>query len=184
MVNFSVNLKPSLVSFIVLIFLLLDASSLSYASNRVVEIGEICKQTINPSVCSRVLNPKQGADLVTLEGYTIGVTGAKVRDTINLIKGLIAKTTDPGLSSHYKTCLAHFDEALDDINYARENLNKGDYLGVNVAASSADEDVDDCVSGDSPSDPPVQDPSVLPQYATLVQQEVRGVKNPTQGKFS
>ena len=169
--------RTSLVSFLMLIFLSFGASS--YAT-KVVKVDALCKQTKNPSFCSNILNSypggAAGVDLVTLAKYTIKVARANITNTINLIKHLIAQSaSDSTAKNHYESCLLHFnyDEgALGDIEYTEQMLNTGDYEGVNVAAAAVTTDVDNCVSGESPSDPPYQDPSLLPQYAGVVEQVV------------
>ncbi|KAL1353187.1 uncharacterized protein LOC107647495 [Arachis ipaensis] len=184
MVNFYVNRRPSLISSIVLIFLLLDASSLSYAANRVVEINVICKNKdlmeddVPFRVCYNLLNSipggAKGKDLVTLVRYTIGVVRAKITNTIHFIDSLIVNSRNSSLKDHYETCLDHFGEegALGSIDYSGELLEKGDYLGVNVAASAVNTFIDDCVYGESPSDHPLPDPSRLPQHASNVEKLV------------
>ncbi|XP_015971851.1 pectinesterase inhibitor 2-like [Arachis duranensis] len=186
MVNFYVNRRPSLISSIVLIFLLLDASSLSYAANRVVEVNVICKQTkdrmkdVPFRVCYNFLNSilggAKGKDLVTLVQYTIGVVRAKITNTIHFIDSLIANSrNNPSLKHHYERCLDHFGEegALGSIDYSGELLKKGDYQGVDVAAGSVKTNIEDCVYGDSPSDdPPPPHPSSLPEHASNVEKLV------------
>jgi hypothetical protein len=49
-------------------------------------------------------------------------------------------------------------------------LKKGDYDGVNVHVSGIVTDVNGCLSGDSPTDPPFHDSSSLPKNADIVQQ--------------
>ena len=172
MVHFYV--RPSLVSSLVLVLILFDASS--YAT-KVVEVNTICNRTTNPSFCSNILNSRPGgaigAELVTLAQYTIDVVRANVTNTINLIKSLIANASDPNAKDHYNTCLTHFsynEGALGEVEYTAQMLKTRDCQGVNVAAAGIASNVEYCISGDSPSDPPYYDPSVLPRYANFVEQ--------------
>ena len=171
MVNFYV--KPFLASAVVLVFLLFDASS--YAT-KVVEVNTICNRTTNPSFCSNILNSRPGgaigADLVTLAQYTIDVVRANVTNTINLIKSLIANASDPKAKDHYQICLTYFgyeEGALGEVDYTEQMLKERDFQGVDVAAAGVISCVEDCISGDSPSDPPYHDPSLLPKYADFVE---------------
>ncbi|KAE9597408.1 hypothetical protein Lal_00029866 [Lupinus albus] len=173
-------IRHPVISFFVLMFLLFSTSS--YAS-KIVEINDICKQTMkNPSFCLSILNSKpggaKGADLVSLSQYIIDVARDNITNTVNLIKSLIIESgNDPKAKAHYETCLVHFDDesescALSDINYTQELLKKGDYGGVNIAASAVQTDVEDCISGESPGDTPYHDTSKLPQYADVIKQVV------------
>ncbi|KAJ1397025.1 Pectinesterase inhibitor domain [Sesbania bispinosa] len=161
---------------LVLVFLLLVISS-SYEA-KVVEVNVICKQTRNPSFCSSLLNSKPGgADLVSLAQYTIDVVHSNVTNTITLIKSLIAQSAnDSKASAHYKQCLEFFssDEgALSSVEDTEERLKAGDYDGVNLGAAAVSTYVDDCVSGEGPSDPPYPDRSLLPKYADVIDQVVQ-----------
>lgn len=156
-------------SSLVLVFLLFAATS--YAMP-VGEVKEICKKTKNPSFCFTLLNSNPNASLVSLTQYTIDIARANVTNTIKLINNLIAQSAkNPVAKKHYTMCLGHFgsEGALGDIEYTQELLQKGDYQGVNVAASSIIGDVEDCITGESPTDPPYHDPSQLPQYAAVLE---------------
>lgn len=152
------------------VFVILFAST-SYAISGS-EVKSICSQTRNPSSCLNLLmsNPNPNASLVDLTQYTINTARARVTNSIKLINYLIAHGNS-NAKSHYKLCLKHFgsDGALGDIDYTQEMLKKGDYQGVNLAASAVSTDIEDCISGDSPSDPPFNDPSDLPKYAADIE---------------
>ncbi|KAE9615567.1 hypothetical protein Lal_00045278 [Lupinus albus] len=175
MAYFSITLP--LISSLVLLFLLFAAPS---SASKVVDVKVICAQARDPKLCSSVLNSKpggaKGADLVSLAQYTIKVARVKTIKTVNLINVLIAKSgSDPKEKTHYKTCLTHFNKdegALGDIDYVQELLKKGDYFGVGTAASAVITDVDDCITGEDPEDPPYPDKSNLPQFADVVQKVV------------
>ncbi|OIW03147.1 hypothetical protein TanjilG_11784 [Lupinus angustifolius] len=167
------SITPSLA----LLFLLY--ATLSSAS-KVVDVKDICAKARDPKLCSSVLNSRpvgaRGANLITLAQYTINVARVKATNTVKLINILIAKSgSDHKAKNHYKTCLTHFNKdegALNDIDYVEELLKKGDYFGVGTAASAVITDVDDCITGEDPEDPPYPDKSNLPQYADVVQKVV------------
>ncbi|KAJ1397027.1 Pectinesterase inhibitor domain [Sesbania bispinosa] len=164
----------------VLVFLLFVASS-SYEA-KVVEVNVICKETQNPSFCSSLLNSRPcgtGADLVSLAQYTIDVVRSNVTNSITLIKSLIAQSAnDSKASAHYKLCLEFFSSdacALGSVEDTEKRLKEGDYQGVNLGASAVWTSVDSCISGDapSPSEPPYPDHSLLPKYASVIEQVVQ-----------
>ncbi|QCE05116.1 hypothetical protein DEO72_LG9g116 [Vigna unguiculata] len=161
------NLCSSLVS----VFAIFLVASTSYAIPES-EVKTICNQTQNSSFCLALLmsNPNPNAGLVNVTQYTIDVARANVTNTIKLINDLIGHSNGSS-KSHYTECLDHFgsEGALGDIDYTQEMLQKGDYQGVNVAASAVSDDVEDCISGESPSDSPYDDPSDLPKYAAVIQ---------------
>ncbi|TKY61492.1 Pectinesterase inhibitor 2 [Spatholobus suberectus] len=153
----------------VLVFLLFGASS--YAIS-VGEVNDICKQSENSSFCFTLLNSNPSTNLVTLTQYTINVARVNVTNTIKLIKLLISQSAgDPNAKDHYTSCLVHFDYnegALGAVEDAQKLLQKKDYQGVRVAASAIIAFVSSCISGESPSDPPYPDHSMLPKYAYVV----------------
>ncbi|CAJ2644823.1 pectinesterase inhibitor 2-like [Trifolium pratense] len=144
----------------------------SSATNKVVDVSTICKPVTNPSFCSALLKSKQGADLVSLAQYTIGVARINITNTINLIKKLIAQSgKDVEAHRHYETCLLHFDVregAMADLEDIQQLLKSGDYDSAFQSARSIRIDIDACISGESPSDPPYPDTSLLPKYADSV----------------
>ncbi|XP_027357188.1 pectinesterase inhibitor 1-like [Abrus precatorius] len=156
-------------SSLVIVFLLFVVSSYAIPAQ---QVNDICRQSKNPSFCVTFLNSKPNANLYTLTQYTIEVVSVNVTNTIKLINKLISQSAnDSEAKRHYQSCLVHFgynEGALGDVDTAQELLKKKDYRGVNVAASSILTDVEDCISGESPSDPPFPDPSILPKYAYVV----------------
>ncbi|KAK7290995.1 hypothetical protein RIF29_05822 [Crotalaria pallida] len=169
----SFTIKPSLISCFVLIFL--SFASSSNASNKVVDVNVICKQTTNPSFCLNILNSKpggaKGEDLITLEQYTLDVVRGNITTALTLIKSLIAQSgKDPKTKASYEQCLLYYggdddnNGALDNILYAQELLKTGDYLGVGIAAAAAITNVADCSSEDNPS----FDKSNLPKYSDFI----------------
>ncbi|KAE9597417.1 hypothetical protein Lal_00029892 [Lupinus albus] len=171
------SITPSLISSLVLLLLLFAAQS---SVSKVVDVTVLCAQAQDPKFCSSVLNSKPGgakdADLVSLAQYTVNVARVNSTNTINLINALIAKgDSDPKAKAHYKKCLTHFNKdegALSDIDRVQELLKKEDYFGVSTAASAVITDVDNCITGEDPEDPPYPDKSNLPQYADVVKKTV------------
>ncbi|XP_057433511.1 pectinesterase inhibitor-like [Lotus japonicus] len=163
---------PSLL--LLLAFLLFVASS---GATKVVEVGEICKKSTNPSFCLAVLNSNPGGkDLISLAQYTIDIDRANLTNTITLIKSLIANSSgDPKANAHYKNCLSYFvvdGGAFGAIEATQQYLNKRDYVGVNMRATDVHYFVDYCISGDDspgPNPPPFPDTSLLPKYAQVIQ---------------
>ncbi|KAK7391338.1 hypothetical protein VNO78_19753 [Psophocarpus tetragonolobus] len=155
-------------SSLVLVFLLFATTSYAIPAR---EVSTICKQAKDPSFCSTLLNSNPNANLVDLTQYTIDIVRVNVTNTIKLINTLIAQSTDPKAKNHYKSCLENFgsEGALGDLDYTQELFKKEDYQGVNLGASSVLDDIEDCVSGDTPSVPPFHDLSKLPQYAAITE---------------
>ncbi|KAK7354961.1 hypothetical protein VNO80_14206 [Phaseolus coccineus] len=160
-------------SFLVFVFFLFGSSSNAIPES---EVKTICNQTQNPPFCLSLLSSSNpNASIVNVTQHIIDIARANVSNTIKLIKNLIDQSgKNPKAKGHYKACLDHFGEdgALGDVDYAQELLYKGDYQGVNLAASSVTDDVEDCISGESPTDPSFPDPSPLPAYAKLIESVV------------
>jgi pectinesterase inhibitor-like protein len=101
-------------SSVVVVFLLYV--SFTYAT-KIVDVNTICKNTMNPSFCSALLNSNPGAsqDLVTLAQYTIDVAHTNATNTINLIKKLIAQKGSSEAHMHYHSCLFFFNEIISTL---------------------------------------------------------------------
>ncbi|KAK7290993.1 hypothetical protein RIF29_05820 [Crotalaria pallida] len=152
MVSFTI--KPSLISCFVLI--IISFASSSNASNKVVDVNVICKQTSYPSFCLNILNSSRpggakGVDLITLEEDTLGFNRGIITTTLKIIESLIAQSgKDPKAKARYEQCLLKYGGndgnkgALGNILYAQELLKKGDYVGVAHAAYAATTNVGDC----------------------------------------
>jgi pectinesterase inhibitor-like protein len=161
------NTMSCFASLVLILFLSLVAFSDSIG---ITDVNAICQKSRNPTSCYKLLNQKSGADLVTLAQFTIDTTRADVSNAINLINTLISQAKDPKAKQHYQLCLSQFgsEGALKDVQRSQQLLMEKDYSGLSSAASSVFTDVDDCIRGASPSDPPYPDPSMLPQYANVV----------------
>ncbi|TKY46385.1 Pectinesterase inhibitor 1 [Spatholobus suberectus] len=154
----------------VLVFLLFATSTYAISGG---QVNAICRQTKNPSFCFTLLNSNPNTNLITLTQYTINVVRVNVTNTIKLIKLLISKSaSDPKAKRHYSLCLIHFsynEGALGDVQRTQELLKKGDYPGVGSSASAILTNVEACINGESPTDPPYPDHSILPKYANVVE---------------
>ncbi|RYR55168.1 hypothetical protein Ahy_A06g030413 [Arachis hypogaea] len=126
------NVRPySLILTLVFAFLLFDATS---NAQKIVKVEEICKQTKIFAYCSNLLNSIPGgaarADVDSLAHYTIEVIRSKLKNTVNLLNTLIAKTTDPKAKEVYNFCLKQFtgdDGALAEIDPMQRSLKAKDY---------------------------------------------------------
>ncbi|XP_058776342.1 pectinesterase inhibitor 2-like [Vicia villosa] len=151
MVNYS--------SFLFVFFL---CATSSYAA-KVVSVNDICQKAKNPSFCSNLLNPKSGADLVTLAQYTIDVVRADITNTVKLINTLIASSRSANALNHYKLCLKVFVNnggALFVLENIQRVLMEGNYQLMNVGANDIITDINNCIN-----DPSFQDTSSLPKSA-------------------
>ncbi|XP_058783300.1 pectinesterase inhibitor 2-like [Vicia villosa] len=147
---------------ILLVFFLCVTSS--YAANKVVPVNVICGRAKNPSFCSNLLNPKSGADLVTLSQYTIDVTRADMTNTVKLINTLIKQSaSNVKASNHYNLCLKLFVNdggALFVLDNVQRVLKEGNYHLMNVGANDIAADINRCIN-----DPNFRDTSSLPRSA-------------------
>ena len=164
-------------SILLLLFLSFGASS---NASRVIQhkpthkmYHRICHLSQTPTFCYNLLSQRPHADLVTLAQFAVDVIRANVSNTVNLINSLILKTKDKDAEAnqHYYICLNHFgvEGALSHVDHIEDLLKKKDYTFLNSTASG---DIFNCILGESPSDEPYNDPSMLPQYANDVRQVV------------
>ncbi|XP_022953889.1 pectinesterase inhibitor-like [Cucurbita moschata] len=121
-------------------------------------VSTICPKTRNPSFCSNVLKSAGTSDLKGLATFTLNLAHDKATESRALAQSLASKAADPKLKEHYDTCAGRFDDAVDDIEGVKSNLENGDYNGVNTYASAAMTEADDCL--DSLTKPP-KDSSAL-----------------------
>jgi len=158
--------------FLVFVLFLFGSSSNAIPES---EVKSICIKTQNPPFCVTLLSSNPNATIAELTQTTIDIARTNVSNAITLIKKLIDESEkNPKAKGHYKACLDHFGEdgALGDVDYTQELLKKGDFKGVNVAAASITDDVEDCISGESPTDPAFDDHSSLPSYAIVIESVV------------
>jgi len=154
---------------ITVVFLL--CVTFSYAT-KTVDFETICKTAKDPSFCSTFLKSRPigvGGDLVSLAQYSIENVHTNVTNTVDLITKLVAQSRDMNEKSHYGNCLQHFNSIVEYVKEAQGFLKIGDYGDVHMNANFIIVNVDDCLFGDSPSDPPFHDTSLLPKYADVVQ---------------
>jgi len=158
-------------SFLVVVFILCVTIS---SATKVVDIDTICKNVTNYSFCSNLLNSKPGSkgDFPSLIQYTFDVLRVNATNTVNLINGLIAKSgSNFNATYHYNVCLIHFDikkGALHIIEYAEDMYKRKYYKEMGDALEYINFNAWECLLGDTPSDPPFHDTSLLPAYANVV----------------
>ena len=140
MVHFCI--RPSLISFIVLVFL--SSFAVSSHANKVVEIGVICNHTdglrVTREFCLKLLNSiplEPGTDLVTIAQYTTDILRNNVTNIISLLNDLIAESgSDPEEKHYLEVCLSCYNGdhgALHDIEVIQQGLKSGDYARMEKA---------------------------------------------------
>ncbi|XP_022932472.1 pectinesterase inhibitor-like [Cucurbita moschata] len=97
-------------------------------------------------------------DLKELANFTLNFAQDKASQSRALAQSLASKAADPKLKEHYDACAKHFDDAAEDMVDGKNSLEFGDYGLVNITATAAMSDVDNCL--DSFAQPP-KDPSAL-----------------------
>jgi len=156
-------------SSLVFVFFLFGSSCYAISES---EAKMICNSTSNPPFCSTLLSSNPNSSLVNLAHQTLVIANANVKNTIKLIHDLIAQSEkNPEAKGHYKSCLENFGAdhgALYAIHSTQEFLHKGDYKGMNLAASGIMDSIEYCISGESPTDPRFDDPSVLPMFGAVI----------------
>lgn len=159
--------------FFVVVFLVCVTSCYSA---KFVDVDTICKNATNPSFCSNLLNskPSGSGDLVNLAQYTIGVIHSNVTNIIEEINTLIKQNVGNFAAEvHYKGCAANFEKktgALGAVDAAEDYLNKGEYSFVQDLISFVQVQMFVCVQGNTPSDPPFVDTSLLPKHVDVAKQ--------------
>ncbi|KAE9599803.1 hypothetical protein Lal_00045669 [Lupinus albus] len=176
MAHFSIT--PSIISSLVLLFLLYAASS---SASKVMDVKVIDAQARYPKLCLSVLKSEPGgakrADLIILAQYPINAAHVKANNTVNQTNMLIPKSdSDHKAKAHYKIFLTHFNKnesALNDINYVQELLNKGNYFRVSITTGNVLTNVDDCLTGENPKGTPYANKFKLPQYPDVLNKLLR-----------
>ncbi|XP_045791813.1 uncharacterized protein LOC123886549 [Trifolium pratense] len=141
---------------------------------KVVNVDAICKNVTDYTFCSNLLNAKPGTsrDLVSLTQYTIDALRVNVTNTVKLLDNLIAHSgSNFNLTYHYNMCSELFGiqkGALHTFEDVDKLFKTGDYESVVESMKTIQFDAFICLSGESPSDPPYEDTSVLPKYVNVV----------------
>ncbi|XP_059435194.1 pectinesterase inhibitor-like [Corylus avellana] len=118
----------------------------------VVKISEsmlnfICSKTEDPAFCMQALksDPRTAtADLQGLAQVSIDLANATAAGAYPLIQTQLHQTKDPALKQQYTECLDSYEEAIDDIEFAREKWSSKDYIALNQAASACMTDATEC----------------------------------------
>lgn len=145
-------------------FLSLVLSTHAASSNDVV--STICSRTRNPPFCTNVLKSAGTTELKGLATFTLNLARTRAGESRVLAQSLASKAADPKLKERYASCAENYDDAVGDIDDAGKNLASGDYNGVNVHASGAMTEADDCQ--DNFAQPPT-DPSALSANAKALE---------------
>jgi pectinesterase inhibitor-like protein len=119
----------------VMLLSLLLVTSLSSTLISANLVDDVCKKTINPSLCKSSL--KSDAHDLTALGHA-GIE--LVQATAETAKGIAAS----GDSEIFKTCEKNYDEVLNRINEAKKALKSRDFGGLNIIVSAAITDVQTC----------------------------------------
>lgn len=126
-------------------------------------LSTVCSKTKNPSLCLQTLKADPRAATGDLKGLcqvSIDLALAKAKDTKNYIGSLIGQSNGPSLKEKYLSCSENYENSIGDLQDATGLLNSGDYNGVNLHASAAMTETDDCE--ENFKEPPF-DPSQLPK---------------------
>lgn len=160
-----------------LVFLLFLFVASSYAIQGA-ELDAICKQSKNPTFCFNLLNSIPGgatdANLVDLVQYALDVTRVNLTTTTKLIKRLIRRNpNDIEARDHYTLCLNRIHQgAFDAVKSTEAILKSREFYILNSIACGIRTQIDLCIDGESPSDTPYNDTSLLPAYASVISEVV------------
>lgn len=116
-------------------------------------INSICSHARNQALCQQVFRNAVSADRGSLGQISTVVALKKAQNSLNLVKTLVEKESDPRKKNQYKTCLEVYGDALDNLNECKTSFGKNDLRTANVKASAAYTDVDTC-SDEAKSAPP------------------------------
>ncbi|RZC24764.1 hypothetical protein D0Y65_003796 [Glycine soja] len=142
------------------------------------ELDAICKQSKNPTFCFNLLNSIPGgatdANLVDLVQYALDVTRVNLTTTTKLIKRLIRRNpNDIEARDHYTLCLNRIHQgAFDAVKSTEAILKSREFYILNSIACGIRTQIDLCIDGESPSDTPYNDTSLLPAYASVISEVV------------
>ncbi|CAL1383869.1 unnamed protein product [Linum trigynum] len=145
--------KPTLVlSLLALLFSIASLSAHAGVSIRLAgpDIAAICDKSLDRQFCLNYLQSTPGISAADLKGSGLIVLNsarAEASGTESYVKGLLAKAANPKQKEAYKTCLSNYDDAVGNIEAARESMSGGDYNGANIQASAAQENADTCDGG-------------------------------------
>ena len=107
-------------------------------------IKSICSKARNQALCYNIFKNSGNADRSGLGQISTDVALGKAQTTLNLVKSLAAKETDPKIKGQYKTCLEVYGDASDNLNECKPAFAKNEFRLANLKASAAYTDVDTC----------------------------------------
>lgn len=128
-------------------------------------INEICTATSDPNLCFEIMRSIPGASgapsLESLAQVTITYGHSNATEILKYARSLVSTEKSPRLKANYDTCAENYDIAVDALEWAQKRLKGRDYKGVEVMATGGIDQVESC--RDNFMDPPIDDPSQLPQ---------------------
>lgn len=149
---------------LVLPFIRLSSASLSVKVTNDV-LSDVCSKTQNVTLCLQTLkaDPRTlRADLKGLGQISVDLALSKAKDTKNYVGSLIMKTEiPPPLKQKYLLCSVNYDNSISDLEAAKQAFSSGDYKGVDMKASGAMWETNEC--RENFKEPPF-DPSQLPKW--------------------
>ncbi|KAL8490176.1 hypothetical protein ACS0TY_025907 [Phlomoides rotata] len=98
-------------------------------------ISDVCKQAVNPSLCTQTLtsDPRfRGADLKGLGQIAIEKGEAATQDAIRVVKSFSGK-----FKPIVETCVETFNDAINDLKESSQAMNAGRKGDVHVKGSAA-----------------------------------------------
>ncbi|WOH15814.1 hypothetical protein DCAR_0935360 [Daucus carota subsp. sativus] len=124
--------------------LLLAASLITISSADQALIKSICSKARNQALCYNIFKNSGNVDRGGLGQISTNVAFGKAQTTLNLVKSLAAKETNPKIKGQYKTCLEVYGDASDNLNECKPAFAKNEFRLANLKASAAYTDVDTC----------------------------------------
>lgn len=117
----------------------------TFASENLISL--ICSKSINPPLCLKALksDPRSAqANLRGLGQISIDLAQASAKETSRMIELLAKNTTNRRLKGQYETCTENYDDAISNLDDAKNFLKSDDFESLNVYASAVVTDADTC----------------------------------------
>ncbi|KAH7865307.1 hypothetical protein Vadar_004921 [Vaccinium darrowii] len=133
-------------------------------------IADTCRKTQYPLICISTLrsNPhSRSADVKGLVRFILKAALGKANTILNLANDLLKKTKDPILRQSLDTCISVYQDALDEIPIAIENVGKNN-VEASDNASATFVDADTCEESFSNS-PFAADNKAVKQLAVVAE---------------
>ncbi|KAJ4843896.1 hypothetical protein Tsubulata_025947 [Turnera subulata] len=120
------------------------------------EKNDICSNSMNPRFCGDFMKAEQrvaSADFAGVAKIGVEVAHSRAKDTLNFLKSLIQKTTDPKVQEVYKSCSSNYEEAVSVFEEAKKYLSSKNYGGATTTVSAAMDHADSCKDDAQGTDP-------------------------------